>query len=44
MGEEVVGNDKPANQRIEPMTSSAVTPILQSSVSGALLVAAHPPR
>jgi hypothetical protein len=32
------------NKWIEPMTSSAVMPVLQPSVSGALLVTAHPRR
>jgi hypothetical protein len=31
-----------ANQRIEPMTSSAVTPLLEAGEIGALLVTAHP--
>jgi len=33
-----------ANKRIEPMTSSAFMPVVQSSVGGALLVTAHPRR
>jgi hypothetical protein len=33
-----------ANQRIEPMTRSAVTLLVQSAASGALLVMAHPYR
>jgi len=32
------------NKRIEPMTSSASTPVLHSNASGALLVTAHPQR
>jgi hypothetical protein len=32
------------NQRMEPMTRSTVTLLLQSSVLGALLVMAHPSR
>jgi hypothetical protein len=34
----------PPNKRIEPMTSSAVRPLLQAGAIGALLVAAHPQR
>jgi hypothetical protein len=34
----------PLNKRIEPMTSSAVMRVLESSVGGALLVTAHPHR
>ncbi len=33
-----------ANQRIEPMTSSACMSVLQPGVKGALLVTAHPHR
>jgi hypothetical protein len=36
--------DQETNERMEPMTSSAVRSVLQSSVSGALLVTAHPHR
>jgi hypothetical protein len=32
------------NQRIEPMTSSVISRVLQQSASCALLVAAHPAR
>jgi hypothetical protein len=32
------------NQRIEPMTSSAVRQALETSASGALLIMAHPHR
>jgi hypothetical protein len=32
------------NNRIEPMTSSAIRRVLQASVSGALLDTAHPSR
>jgi hypothetical protein len=35
---------KRPNERIEPMTSSASMSVLRSSVRGALLVTAHPPR
>jgi hypothetical protein len=41
---EIAARDSLANQRIEPMTSSAVMPALGSGVSGALLVTAHPRR
>jgi hypothetical protein len=29
---------------MEPMASSAITPVLQANASGALLVTAHPQR
>ncbi len=32
------------NKRIEPRTRSVMLPVLESSVSGALLVTAHPQR
>jgi hypothetical protein len=33
-----------AHKRIEPMTSSAITRVLQSNAGGALLATAHPQR
>jgi len=38
------GYDEPANKRIEPMTRSAIAPLLQSEAMAALLVMAHPCR
>ena len=35
---------KEPNQRMEPMTRSAITLLFQSNVAGALLVMAHPYR
>ncbi len=38
------GMREKVNRRIEPMTRSAVRPVLESNVSDALLVTAHPHR